>query len=454
VKAERFFGLRNPRIEMDDWQGEICTLPPPAKVRLPLIHPDGTELEPLVVPGDRVVRGQPVATAPDHAPLHAPIAGEVLESGPLYTPAGKQPRGLELSMAEEDLWGRPRTLAEPDLATPDDVRTLLVELGAWTWATPPAPGDEAPLPAVDAVAVLAIDQEPEIAVQRRFLMELRAELSLGLSALARVAGNARLVLVVPESLQDEARGAFPDVELFQVGSGYLDNDWRLALARIAGAGNLTRAAARQAGLLAITAEEAACLGLGLEEGQPGTEKLVTVSAGSLPQPVTVRTRIGTPVNHLLAQLDIAVEEGDRVVFGGRLRGEAQFDLDAPVTRETDGLTVIPAADAYCPAEAPCINCGRCVHICPVRIQVNLVSRYAEFALVEEAFQQGAHACIECGLCGYVCPAHRPLLQYMRFAVRRYHEALAAAPTTDEPAGPEAPEPDSEPAGESTPAVTA
>jgi electron transport complex protein RnfC len=449
VKAERFFGLRDPHIEIEGWQGEIGTLPAPALVRLPLAHPDGTPLEPRVAPGDRVVRGQAIAGAPGHAPLHAPIAGEVRECEPVHTPDGRPVPGIALHAGEEELWARPRRLEEPDLATPEDVTALAVALGAYRCAAPPPPEGAEPLPAVTRIAVLAIDQEPEIAVQRRFLGELREELAEGLRALARLSAEARLLLVVPAALEGDARGAFPDVEIHAVGPAYLQNDRRLALARLVGTGNTTFAAARRDGLLALTAEEAATLGQSLEEGLPGGEKLVTVNAPGLPQPATVRARLGTPVSHLLAELDISVEEGDRVLLGGRLRGEAQFDLEAPITRETDGLTVLRAAEAYCPDEAPCINCGRCVRICPVRIQVNLVARYAEFALIEDAYQQGAHACVECGLCAYVCPARRPLLQYMRFAVRRYHEAEAAAAKEAEAAEAEAA---SEPV-EETPSAT-
>ena len=88
---------------------------------------------------------------------------------------------------------------------------------------------------------------------------------------------------------------------------------------------------------------------------------------------------------------------------------------------TDGLTIIAAADLTHLTQNSCINCGRCTQFCPVGIQVNLTARFAEFNLIEEAYARGAGACIECGVCAYVCPARRPLVQYMRYAIKSYEE---------------------------------
>jgi electron transport complex protein RnfC len=64
---------------------------------------------------------------------------------------------------------------------------------------------------------------------------------------------------------------------------------------------------------------------------------------------------------------------------------------------------------------PCVNCGRCIDICPVDLQVQLIGRYAEFELFEPTAELGIDQCFECGLCAAVCTARRPLLQYIRLA---------------------------------------
>lgn len=61
-------------------------------------------------------------------------------------------------------------------------------------------------------------------------------------------------------------------------------------------------------------------------------------------------------------------------------------------------------------ETACINCARCVDVCPSRI---IPSRLADLAQRhdEKAFvAMNGLECVECGSCSYVCPAKRPLKQ--------------------------------------------
>ena len=61
-------------------------------------------------------------------------------------------------------------------------------------------------------------------------------------------------------------------------------------------------------------------------------------------------------------------------------------------------------------ETACINCARCVEVCPSRI---IPSRLADLALRhdEDGFvAMNGLECVECGSCSYVCPAKRPLKQ--------------------------------------------
>jgi electron transport complex protein RnfC len=283
-----------------------------------------------------------------------------------------------------------------------------------------APAERVPY---HTIVIMAIEREPGLAVQRRILTERRSELAESIEALRRLAGTARIVLVIPESSAADLAESFPGIEIRPVSNRYPANHWRLVLAQIAGKGNISIPAAREEGILFITAETIAYAGGALKKGLPRMEKLVTVTGKGLEKPVTVSVRLGTPIQHVLGELAIEVAEGDRVLLGGYWQGHAQCDLEAPITLGTDGLTVIPGAQVTQLQEEPCINCGRCVTACPVRIQVNIVGRLAEFGFAEEAYAAGASACIECGLCAYVCPAQRPLLQYMRFGISGNQQAL-------------------------------
>ncbi len=426
MRKGRFFGFMKPRVATCEWDGEVRTLTPPERVMIPLSRPGREQLQPIVKVGHKVRSGQPVAAAPSGHAVHATITGEVTRIDPTFTPDGQEIPGIEILCSGKDDWMEPVAIEDLRAASREQIIEGLAHLGFDGPWKPDALLAQAPseqrLP-VRTVVIMALEREPGLSVQSRFLREYAGDLAESINAMRRLAADARILLVVPQSLQDSAAEKFPGVEIRGVTDRYPQNHWRVVLAHIAGTGNLTIPAAREAGILMLTAENAAFAGASLKRGLPRFEKLLTVAGKGLQGPVTVSTRLGTPIGHVLEQLDIVVEDGDRVLLGAHWQGHAQFDMQAPVTLGTDGLTVIPAESIVHLQEHACTNCGSCVRVCPVSIQVNLVARLAEFGFGEEAYENGAKACIECGICAYVCPVRRPLVQYMRFGVISHQKTL-------------------------------
>ncbi|WP_027721692.1 4Fe-4S dicluster domain-containing protein [Maridesulfovibrio zosterae] len=151
------------------------------------------------------------------------------------------------------------------------------------------------------------------------------------------------------------------------------------------------------------------LGLVAQSGLPVTDTIMTING------MNYRVPLGTPIRHLLNELDLSVNSGDKVVLGGPFRGEAVYSLDEGVKKSDHGLFIIKEGTFPSIEDATCINCGECVLSCPARILPNLISRYAEYEMFEKAEKQDLHSCFECGLCSFNCTVRRPILQYIRFA---------------------------------------
>lgn len=96
-----------------------------------------------------------------------------------------------------------------------------------------------------------------------------------------------------------------------------------------------------------------------------------------------------------------------------MMGFGMFDLNVPVSKTSTALIALSKDEVSALEPGPCINCGRCVEVCPGRIVPSLLADYAE-RFDEEAFlKHNGLECCECGCCSYICPAKRHLTQEIK-----------------------------------------
>jgi Na+-translocating ferredoxin:NAD+ oxidoreductase RnfC subunit len=157
------------------------------------------------------------------------------------------------------------------------------------------------------------------------------------------------------------------------------------------------------------------------EGRPVTRKFVSVS-GAVRQPKAFWTPIGTPLSDLIAAAGGATVPDYAAFVSGIMMGSLAEDLDAPVTKTTAGLIVLPRSHYLIErrsrpekaqlhiGKSACDQCSYCTEFCPryllgYDVRPHQVMRSLGFTKTgEQHWNQWGQLCCACGICTlYACP---------------------------------------------------
>ena len=159
-------------------------------------------------------------------------------------------------------------------------------------------------------------------------------------------------------------------------------------------------------------------------GRPLYQRIVTVSGEAIAQPQNFIIRIGTPLHDLIEVAGGLNEKTERVISGGPMMGFAQSDLSVPVIKATNSILCL-LRDRNGAAENPvCLRCGKCVGVCPMRLQPLYMYRFTKSGDVAELNRLNLLDCIECGSCAFTCPGKLPLVETFRKGKQLVREANA------------------------------
>ena len=150
------------------------------------------------------------------------------------------------------------------------------------------------------------------------------------------------------------------------------------------------------------------------DDEPLIERVVTLTGDKIRNKGNVWARLGTPIIHLLEQVDYQADERFPVFLGGPMTGFILPSLQSPITK-TANCIIAPDHFEYAPPEPErsCIRCSSCSDACPVGLLPQQLYWFARSEDHEKSNEYHLEACIECGICAYVCPSYIPLIQYFR-----------------------------------------
>jgi electron transport complex protein RnfC len=429
-RLHRFHGgIHPPENKRQSLRQPLRSAGIPAELVLPLNQHIGAPAEPCVAVGQRVAKGERIATARGavSAAVHAPTSGTItaIESRPIAHPSGLTAPCLVLACDGEDRWGERQPL--PDYATlpREDVLAYLRDSGiaGMGGAGFPTANKLATSAQIETLLINAAECEPYITADDCLLQTRPAEVLDGAAIIARLC-RAQQILIGIEDNKPQAIAALREAltqrsdaehfELAVIPTLYPSGGERQLIEILTGKQVPSGGLPADLGIICQNVATAAAVYRALEHGEPLLARITTVTGEAVRDPGNFEVLLGTPVRHVLAQAGFASELTERLIMGGPMMGFTLPSLDVPVGKTTNCLLApTPAELPLPPAAQPCIRCGLCAQVCPATL---LPQQLFWFAQARDYDQLKAHQladCIECGACSWVCPSHIPLVQYYR-----------------------------------------
>ncbi len=392
----------------------------PRQVVIPLLQHIGAPCQSLVQVGDRVLRYQKIGDGEGLCvPVHASVSGTVIAIEPRRHTSGRTVNAIviENDFRDEALPGTP--VDEKDA---DAVLHAIREAGIVGMGGAAFPGNVKAVSAlghVDTLIANACECEPYITSDDTLLRFQPEAVLAGMTILKNILCPERTVLAVEDNKQEaigKIRGVLPDfpgIELVVLPTRYPQGAEKQLIQAVTGREVPPGKLPVSVGCAVFNVSTYAAICRSVREGLPLTERIVTVSGEAIAQPQNFLVRIGTPFRDLIGLAGGLHEGTRRVISGGPMMGIAQSDLAVPVVKATNSILCL-LKDKNGAAENPvCLRCGKCVAVCPMRLQPLYLYRYEKAGAAAQLERLHLLDCMECGSCAFTCPGKLPLVETFR-----------------------------------------
>ncbi len=408
---DRLLGFRNTSLPLSTDSLPIKDLTLPSRLSISYNCLEGSSFSPLVELGEEIESGQSIWEIDTKQVYPSPVKGKVINLA--NVPDIRADRMVPSLIIEPTSETSPKALAPLNQAKESipALKKRIEEAGILTNQFIPSPLIDGLCPAetdpIKAIVVLGIDREPGISAFVQLFRERSKDAVLAATLLGKISGTKKVFLALPSSLVDDASANCQqnNVSLMNISPEYPKSLDSLVIEKTG----------LQKDVNVISLEPPLPFPDAIRDGKDQKKKVLTI-IGPENKPIgNYRVWIGTQFKDILSEVGLTPGEKDKVIAGGPMRGFAQYSLDGAVDCGTNALMLISESSVIPWTAEPCVNCGKCIDICPNNLQAHLIGRYSEFGMFDRTADFEIDHCIECGLCASVCTARRPLLQLIDLA---------------------------------------
>lgn len=402
--------------------------PSPERVFMPLHQHVGGAARPIVLVGQKVLKGQLIAEAQGNisAPIHSSVSGTISAVGEVTAPhpSGLPFKAITIDSDGADRWIATEPLAEPFSAAPEEIARRAAQAGVvgLGGATFPAAVKFA-LGKRLKVATLIVNGgecEPYLSSDDRIMRDFPEMVIDGARLVMHAIGATEALVGIEENKPEaiaalrKAAATYPEIKIRPVPAWYPMGSDKQLIQTLTGKEVPSDARAAEVGVLVHNVSTCAAVHKAVRLGQPLVERIITLNGGAIATPGNLYAPLGTMISDLFEFVGLK-EVPSRLILGGPMMGTPLLHDRIPIVKGASGILAFDAAEAFVPEAGPCIRCGSCTKACPMGLLPLEMAARIRVGDLEGAEAYALQDCISCGCCAYVCPSHIPLVQYFSHA---------------------------------------
>ncbi len=398
---------------------------PKGDVAISMSQHIGAPAKPVVNVGDYVLTGQLIGEASGFisANVHSSVSGKVKAIEPRMLVNGSKATCIIIEndgKFDEVEFEKPKSLEE--LSKEEIVELVkkagIVGMGGAGFPTNVKLSPKEP-DKIDYVIVNGAECEPYLTSDYRRLIEEPEVVVGGLKVMLKLFDNAKGIIAVEDNKLDaiaklkELVKSEDRIEIKTLYTKYPQGAERMLINAVTGRKINSSMLPADAGCVVDNVDTVFAIKSAVIDGRPLIKRVITVTGDAVNEPHNFLVRTGTNHSELIDAAGGFKEEPEKIISGGPMMGMAISTIDVPVTKTSSALLCYVKDPLSKVKETNCINCGRCVSVCPGRIIPTRLAEFSEHGDMENFVKYNGLECCECGCCSYICPAKRNLTQAIK-----------------------------------------